>query len=186
MWGMEDDLVRRAATGDATAFRLLVERHGALTARVARVLLRDPTAAEDAAQEAWVDAWRGLPRFRAGDPLRPWLLTLVANRCRKAVRRHTLTTVPLDINAVDAWIAISDASQAVLHRESAAELRAALASLPADHQRVLELRYFAELDLAEIAAVMGTPVGTVKSRLHRALAALRERLQSPANVAGER
>lgn len=186
MWKMDDDLVRSAATGDATAFRLLVERHGALTGRVARVLLRDPTAAEDAAQEAWVDAWRGLPRFRAGDPLRPWLLTLVANRCRKAVRRHTLSIVPLDSDAVDAWAADGDASQAALHRESAAELRTALATLPNNHQRVLELRYFAELDVAEIAAVTRTPVGTVKSRLSRALAALRERLQSPANAVGER
>lgn len=177
---MEDDLIVRAARGDAAAFAGLVEQHGAMTARVARVLLRDATAAEDAAQEAWVDAWRALPRFRAGEALRPWLLTLVANRCRKAARRRALTTIPLEVTAVDSVRVSGDVAEGALRRETAGELRAALAALPADQQRVLELRYFAELELAEIGVVMNCPVGTVKSRLHRGLAALRERLGAPA------
>lgn len=177
---MEHDLIERAVRGDIAAFAGLVEQHGAMTARVARVLLRDAAAADDAAQEAWVDAWRGLPRFRVGEPLRPWLLTLVANRCRKAVRRHVLTTVPLDAIAVDTVRVAGDVAEGALRRETAGELRAALAALPADQQRVLELRYFADLELAEIGVVMSCPIGTVKSRLHRGLAALRERLGASA------
>lgn len=177
---MEHDLIVRAARGDTAAFAGLVELHGAMTARVARVLLRDATAAEDAAQEAWVDAWRALPRFRAEEPLRPWLLTLVANRCRKAARRHALTTIPLDATMVDSMRADGDVAEGALRRERAGELHVALAALPADQQRVLELHYFAELEVAEIGVVLNCPIGTVKSRLHRGLAALRERLGASA------
>lgn len=171
---VEHDLIAPAVLGDTAAFERLVERHSAMTARVARVLLRDVTAAEDAAQDAWVDAWRGLPRFRVGEPLRPWLLTLVINRCRKVVRRRTLATIPLDMAASDSEHMAGDVAEGILRREAAGELRAALAALPADQRRVLELRFFAELDLAAIGVVMECPVGTVKSRLHRGLTALRE------------
>lgn len=170
---MEEALIQRAQLGDTAAFRQLVEAHTALAWRTARVLLPNRAAAEDALQEAWVDVWRGLAGFHAGRPFRPWLLAVVANRCRMSARRHALATVPLPPADSAAFAGPDHATDAVLRGEADAELRAALALLPDDQRRVLELRYFAELDLSEIAAITDAPLGTVKSRLHRALGAVR-------------
>lgn len=170
---MEDALIHRAQLGDTAAFRQLVETHTALAWRTARVLLPNHAAAEDALQEAWVDVWRGLAGFRAGSPFRPWLLAVVANRCRMSARRHTLATVPLPPAESAAVAGPDHAADAALRGEADAELRAALAVLPDDQRRILELRYFAELNLSEIAVITAAPLGTVKSRLHRALGAVR-------------
>src|SRR5689334_21911614 len=93
---LEEDLVRRAQAGEQHAFRQLVETYALLVERTTRALLADRSLAEEAAQEAWLDAWRGLPRFQAGRPFRPWLLTIVANRCRMQARRHRPLSVPWD------------------------------------------------------------------------------------------
>jgi RNA polymerase sigma-70 factor (ECF subfamily) len=170
-------LIRRAQHGDIAAFQDLVDRYASLTGRAARALLADPAAAEDAVQEAWLDSWRGLARFDTGRPFRPWILTLVANRCRMQLRRRRLILVPL----AAAYITPSgdNVEATILAAAGDADLRAALAALPAEHQQVLALRYYADLDLDEIAAVIGAPLGTVKSRLHRALRTLRGRLAPP-------
>src|SRR6516225_9182521 len=92
---MEDELIRCAQAGDAEAFHALVLRYSGVAWRTARVLLGDSGPAEDAVQEAWLDAWRGLIRFQSDRPFRPWLLRLVANRCRMALRKRAATTVRL-------------------------------------------------------------------------------------------
>jgi RNA polymerase sigma-70 factor (ECF subfamily) len=173
---MEQDLIRRAQAGDQAAFRQLVERYADVAWRTARALLPERTLAEDAVQEAWLDAWRGLARFELGRPFRPWLVTLVANRSRKAVRRAPPLQVPLDVEGAGKLPGGEDPGEYWLRAEAAIEVGAALAALPAEQERVLALRYFAELELAEIATVTGAPLGTVKSRLHRALDAVRARL----------
>lgn len=173
---MEEALIARAQAGDDAALRQAIERYGALVWRTARVLLPAGNAADDAVQEAWIDVWRGLPRFDMGRPFRPWLLAIVANRCRMIARRRALPTVALDDAEVGELVATDDVLDVTLRIETVNELAAVLARLPADQQRILELRYFAELELSEIALVLGAPLGTVKSRLHRALAALRREL----------
>ncbi len=184
---MERDWIAGACNGDEAAFRRLVEAYGALAWRTARVLSPDAASAEDAVQEAWLDAWRGLPRFDHARPFRPWLLTLVANRCRKAGRRRAPPRVALDDPGAAALAAPEDALGVLLRREAAAAVRAAVAALPPEQRRALDLRYFADLELAEIALVTGAPLGTVKSRLHRALGALRAQWPSErlAAVGGE-
>jgi RNA polymerase sigma-70 factor (ECF subfamily) len=172
----ESSIIRRAQTGDQRAFQQLVETYHALVWRTARALLGEAAAAEEVAQEVWLDVWRGLPTFRLDRPFRPWLLTVVANRSRKRARRHIVVTEPLDEVALEIDVDASDGLAHALKRERRQELAHKVASLPAEQSRVLALRYFADLDLAEIATVTGAPLGTVKSRLHRALAALRERL----------
>jgi RNA polymerase sigma-70 factor (ECF subfamily) len=172
----ESSVIRRAQTGDQRAFQQLVETHHALVWRAVRALLGDATAAEEVEQEAWLDVWRGLPTFRSDRPFRPWLLTVVANRSRKYARRHVVVAEPLDESALEIDVGASDGLAQALKRERRQELARAVAALPAEHIRVLALRYFADLDLAEIAAVTDAPLGTVKSRLHRALGALREGL----------
>ncbi len=182
---MEDALIARAQSGDEAALRQAIELYGALAWRTARVLLPNRDAAEDAVQEAWIDVWRGLPHFEVGRPFRPWLLAIVVNRCRMTARRHALATVALDDGELDELPAEDDVLGTTLRRETGAELANVLACLPADQQRILELRYFAELELAEIALVLGAPLGTVKSRLHRALATLRRWLCDAGETSGQ-
>jgi len=179
---MEDDLIRRTQGGDQAAFRTLVERYTPVAWRTARALLADRGAAEDALQDAWLDIWRAAPRLDPARPFRPWLLTIVANRCRMQARRRSLPLAPLD-DALAERLAdetadgdASDDGGASAFAADDASLDAALAALTTEQRRVLALRYHADLDLNEIADVLAIPLGTVKSRLHRALAALRARL----------
>lgn len=175
---MDDDLIQRAQAGDQVAFRGLVERYSSLVGRTARVLLADRETAEDAAQEAWLDVWRNLSRFELGRPFRPWLLTLVTNRCRMVARRRSLPSITLDDDSASQVADVTRMASDGLNGARDVDIALALATLPAAQQRIVALRFFADLGLAEIAMVTGLPVGTVKSRLHRALAALRRRLES--------
>ncbi len=178
---MEDELIGQAQSGDHQAFRQLVDNYTPLLWRVAYTMLGERMAAEDALQEAWLDVWGSLPRFQHGRPLRPWLLTILANRCRMAMRKRRLPQLSLDEEsepaaAVDPAIAIADSNEYLLQ---------ILSGLPPEQKRVLELRFFADLELAEIAQVTSWPLGTVKSRLHRALAVLRETIKDSSVTAQE-
>ena len=103
-----------------------------------------------------------------------------------AARRRSLPTVPLEGSVAEEVPGAEDTAERVIRLEGDAAVQAALHDLPPDQQRVLALRYFADLELHEIALVMDTPVGTVKSRLHRALGILRARLQPSYTRAGYR
>jgi RNA polymerase sigma-70 factor, ECF subfamily len=178
---MEADIIRRAQSGDQRAFQRLVEQHTHVVWHTAAALLRDRALAEDAAQEAWVDVWKALYTFQPDRPFRPWLLAVVANRCRMLLRRRSLTTISLDYEASTFVTDITDSHDTealALQTEADAELRTMLASLTTEQRTILELHFFADLALAEIALVIDTPLGTVKSRLHRALHTLRSRAHS--------
>ena len=175
----EAELVARAKKGDAAAYEELVRAHQAIAFRTAYLLAGDETDAQEAAQDAFVKAYRALGRFRAGAPFRPWLLSIVANearnRRRSAGRRQALALRA----AADA--APGDAAPspeaAVVSAERRQELLAALGRLGADHRDVLACRYLLELSEEETAAALGLRRGTVKSRLARALERLRAELQ---------
>ncbi|MGH8774734.1 MAG: RNA polymerase sigma factor [Jiangellaceae bacterium] len=162
--------------GDREAYAVLVRLHAAQAHRAAR-LFGAGADAEDVVQVAFVKAYQALPRFRDGAPFRPWLLHIVANEAKnaaRAVRRRGAATQRLaafDLDEVGA-----DPVTSALSRERRAELVAALRELPGDQQRVVACRYLLDLDEADTAALLGWRRGTVKSRLHRALAALRTRL----------
>lgn len=175
---MDEDLIKRAQEGNQSAFRALMETYARVAWRTAWVLLGDRMLAEDATQDAWLNVWRSLPTFQRGRSFRPWLLTIVANRCRTLSRR-VVPVISLDADDPQHVIvaAVDDVAALYVRQETDAEVRAALAQLPLDQRAVVDLRYFAGLDLAEIAAVLQVPLGTVKSRLHRAHGALRLRLQ---------
>lgn len=176
---MEQELIELAQAGDSEAFRHLVETYADLTGRLAETLLAgDRRAAEDALQEAWLDAWRNLQKFQADKPFRPWICKLVANRCRMAMRRRHFQTVPIDQLGLYADPAVEDAAAPVLRAETRAELKALLAGLQPEQRLIMELRYFVGLEVNEIASLTGTASGTVKSRLHRILEKLRVSLQT--------
>lgn len=180
----ESRLIQRILAGDQAAFQHLIETYRHLAWRTISVLSPNRMVAEDTLQDVWTDVWRGLPTFQRERAFRPWLLTIVTNRCYKNARRPVPVQQPLDTLAPEQAVATDEAPDRWLQLETRQELRTLLMSLPNEQQRVLELRYFADLDLAEIALVMETSVGTVKSRLHRALRHLREQVH-PAKMAAD-
>lgn len=163
--------------GDRDAYAELVQRHAPVAIRTA-ALLGAGGDAEDVVQEAFVKAYGALGSFRAGAPFRPWLLRIVANETRNLhrasgrrtarERRSWALAEPLLLVRAD------DPATAALTHERQEELVRGLARLSPAHRQVVTCRYLLDLDEAETAAVLGWPRGTVKSRLSRALARLRE------------
>ena len=177
----ETALVRRAQAGDAAAYGDLVTMYEGAAFRVAYLLLGSASDAEDAAQEGFVRAYLALARFRAGEPFRPWLLQVVGNEARNR-RRALGRRAGMFDRAVRAFRgdvvtgAAPSPERVLLAGEAHAEVREALTRLRDEERLVVACRYLMELSEAETAAALGIPPGTVKSRLHRALARLREDL----------
>ena len=173
------DLAARARSGDDRAFGMLVERHQTVAFRTAFVICGDAADAEDAAQEGFVKAHRALRRFRTGAPLRPWLLTIVANEARNR-RRSSGRRTALALRAAGeerpAGEAALSPEAALLAGERRAALLGALARLREEDRLVIACRYLLELSEAETAAALGVRAGTVKSRLSRSLERLRAEL----------
>ena len=155
--------------------------HQAAAFRVAYLLLGSAADAEDAAQEGLVRAFLALGTFRDGEPFRPWLLQVVGNEARNR-RRARGRREGMLARAVTAFRGGSQAHGPVppdrlaLAGETRAELGEALATLDEGERNVIVCRYLLELSEAETAAALGIPAGTVKSRLHRGLRRLRDRL----------
>jgi len=139
------------------------------------VLARNAADAEEAAQDAFVKAWRALPRFDRTRPFRPWLLAIVANEARNRRRaggRRELLAVRAGAAAGTPGAAATPESR-LLVAERDATLAAALERLDERDRQVIACRYLLDLSEAETAAALGCRTGTVKSRLSRALARLR-------------
>jgi RNA polymerase sigma-70 factor, ECF subfamily len=181
---MEVDLIIQAQKGDREAFRQIYEHYAGVAFKTAWALLGNRVLAEDVTQDVWLEVWRHLSSFHASRPFKSWLLAIVTNRCRNAVRRNHSPVAMLDEDLLPEAASGVDVELQYVRQEEDGELRRIFATLSDDQRQVIELRYFAELDLAEIAAVLHIPLGTVKSRLHRALEALRLRL--PPELARER
>lgn len=168
----ERDLVRRCLGGDPEAFRRLMERHHERVYRTAYALTGESGAAEDVEQETFLRAWRGLRRFRGEASLATWLTRLAVSagtdelrrQRRHALLRQVLATLPF--GRPDA-IALVDQRN---------ELDRALSHLGPEARQVIALRFGLDLPVKEIARLLDCPEGTVKSRLHTAVARLRERI----------
>ena len=164
----------RAQHGDSRAYEELVRPHEEIAFRVAYVITRNAADAEDAVQDALVKAWRALGRFRAGEPLRPWLRQIAANearnRRRAAGRRDRLALAAASLSGE----AAPSPEDAALDSAQRGQLLAALEELPADARDVLACRYLLDLSEEETAAALDLARGTVKSRTSRALDRLKE------------
>jgi RNA polymerase sigma-70 factor (ECF subfamily) len=182
----EADRIRAAQAGSHEAFQTLLERYHLLALWTAQILLGDAHMVEDVAQEAWVNAWRALVSFDLERPFRPWLLRIVTNCCRMEQWRRTSRAAPDRVEVSPPAAADDDILAGVIQREEFAALDAVIASLPAAQRQLVELRYHADHELSEIALVMSLPIGTEKSRLHRAMALIRRRMaQSNVAMTGE-
>jgi RNA polymerase sigma-70 factor, ECF subfamily len=168
-------LVERARNGDVNAYETLVQHYQELAFRVAYQVTGDAADAEDAAQEAFVNAYYALGRFRQGAPFRPWLLRIVANEARNrrmaAHRRTALAQRALV--AQTSGEAAPSPEKAAEADEFRATLVASLRRLRDDDRLILAYRLFFDLSEAEMAEALKCPKGTVKSRLSRALGRLR-------------
>jgi RNA polymerase sigma-70 factor (ECF subfamily) len=162
------------------AYEELVRRHERVAVRVAFTVGQPWVDAEAAAQEAFVKAYRALPRFRPGAAFRPWLLAIVANEARNQRRTALRSRAAAGRLAVASTPAatVASAEATFLGAEERSLLLRAVNRLAERDRLVLACRYFLELSERETAAVLGVPRGTVKSRSARALNRLRDQLQT--------
>lgn len=175
---MTSELVRRAQRGDHEAFSALATAAYHRLYAVAHRVLRDGYAAEDAVQDALIRAWRDLRGLREPAKFDAWLQRLLVNACRDHVRRVGRRR-ELGGIAVDAGVAGPDDLRGVADRD---ELERGFLRLSVEHRAVLVLTYYVGLPAAEVATVLGIPVGTVYSRLHYAAAAMRDALAAPSTA----
>jgi RNA polymerase sigma-70 factor (ECF subfamily) len=180
----EHDLMVRARAGESEALDVLVRRHRRELYLLAVQLLGDREEAMDATQDALLRFITSLSRFRLGDPLRPWLFTIVRNRCRDLQRRRAVRkTDSLDAGDDDIFVAepVCDRpspEETLLERRRQREVWRGLRLLPESQREILVLRDYQDLSYQEIADQLDVPIGTVMSRLHRARKALAEHLSS--------
>lgn len=178
-------LLARAREGDADAFCLLVEPLQSRLLRQALALCGDPATAEDLASETLIQGWKSLRSYNETCRLSTWLYGILLHRHQKHIRKSRRWPLPLS------WLSFTQAgedeaarpelpaagsspTQSILQDEVSQELRRAIDALPHKHREVILLRFFEEAALADMAALLGCSMGTVKSRLHHALEKLRK------------
>lgn len=186
---LDERLLLKARAGDLPSFNALVTRHERAVFALCYRMLRDAAAAEDATQDTFLKAWTSLGSFRGG-LVRPWLLRIASNRCLDILRaRGRRPASSLDAEPVETeplWTTASGSGEHpesfAARRELSARLERALASLPEDQRLVIILSDIHGHAYDEIAAITGVAVGTVKSRISRARARLREELRADASA----
>lgn len=174
----DQQLTEAAAAGDSLAFGELVSRHTERMAQLARRYLRSEVDAQDAVQDAFVNAWTHVSRFRGDAAFGSWLHRITANACLMAIRRRKRRPEsPLDDAVHELAQPTRRDPQVLLELEELGEvLRAAIADLPPHYRQVFELAELHDSSMADIAEQTGLTVPNVKTRLHRARLKLRHAL----------
>jgi RNA polymerase sigma-70 factor (ECF subfamily) len=172
----DSEVIAEVLAGDRARFAVLVRRHNQPVYRACRAVLRNDQDAEDAAQAAWLNAFRALPRFRAEASFRTWITRIAVNEATTRLRQQrALSAVP----AQEMPMSSSDSpARDLFSKELARLLERAIDDLPEGLRAVLVLRDVVELDTAETAGCLGIAEDNVRVRLHRARHALAERLTS--------
>ena len=174
-------LVDEVLIGNSEAFRVLVDRVSPSVIGVSRRILGDPDEAQDVAQDAFLRAYRALATFRGDGPFGAWVTRIAARLAvARLAGRPDLSRMAQDDQTQRAVsdLPSDDPEASALKQEQRTALRDAIASLPLPQRNVVALRFYGDLTLEEIAELTTTPLGTVKSRLHRGMASLRERFAS--------
>ena len=178
-------LLARACAGDAAAFCRLTEPLQDRLFRQATALAGNPATAEYLVAETLVEAWKSLPRYQATCRLSTWLYAILLHRHHKSLRRARCRPLSLawlpwrqaaDLHEQQARLPAPDLSpaDALVQNETSARVRQCLDALPDKHRQIIQLRFFEDASLPDMAAVLGCSVGTVKSRLFHALEKLRK------------
>jgi RNA polymerase sigma factor (sigma-70 family) len=162
-------LVVRAREGDHDAFAELARAAVVRLDSAARLILRDPELARDAVQEALIRTWRDLPKLRDPDRFDVWLHRLTVHACLDLARRHRRHRIVVSLQPMHDP-GVSDAVSAHADRELVDQV---MRGLGERERAIVVLHYFLGYPLADVATTLGIPIGTVKSRLHRALTEMR-------------
>jgi RNA polymerase sigma-70 factor (ECF subfamily) len=177
--GMQET-VERAISGDHDAFSELVRASSDRLYAVATLILRDGDRAQDAVQEALVSAWRDIRALRDPDAWEGWLYRLTVRACyRQARKERRRTTVEIHVIPRDEPDGAADFSLSYADRD---RLEREIGRLTLDQRAVMVLHFYADLTLERAAEILDVPVGTVKSRLHYGLRALRESMRAEPEV----
>jgi RNA polymerase sigma-70 factor (ECF subfamily) len=168
---MQRELVDRAKRGDHDAFTRLVDGSVDRLYTLANLILRDVDRAQDAVQEALVSAWRDLPALREPDAWDAWLYRLTVWSCyRHAKRDRRRSFIELQAMPDATSSHVPDHASPIVDRGL---LERELGRLPVDQRAVIVTHFYLGYPISEVAEILGVPVGTAKSRLHRGLTALR-------------
>ena len=168
--GESEETLRRAQAGDGDAFAAVIGEHESMVFSIAWHFFADRHRSEEIAQDVFLQLYRHLDRIESRAHLVFWLRQVTSRRCIDEVRRAGPRRVSLD-DAPDVPVAPSAADPLASRR-----LRELVAQLPERQRLMVTLRYQEDLDPAEISRVIGMPVNTIKSHLHRALLALRKKM----------
>lgn len=176
----DDAIIEQVLNGETGRYALILRRYNQRLFRVARSILQDDALAEDALQEAYVAAYKRLPRYQARGTFGSWLTRITINEARMSRRKHSRYRET--DNAEDqaaSWIdpqATSNPAQSAANGELAALLESAMQQLPESFRLVFMLRGVQQLSIDETASCLGIPAATVKSRYHRARNLLQQAL----------
>lgn len=186
-------LAARITAHDQAAFEVLMRRHNGRLFRVARAVLKNDAEAEDVLQDAYLDAYRNMGRFRGDSQLGTWLVRLVVNRALMRLRRTRRDPVVVPMAGRDGRVDTAplelpdDAAESPVNAAARAEIRRLLErridELPVAFRTVFVLREIEELSVDEVAECLGIPPATVRTRMFRARALLREALARELDVA---
>ena len=181
----DEEVMARFQEGDARAFEVIFDRHAAVAFSLAYRICGRRAIAEDVVQESFVSLWRSGARY---DPtrgsVRAWILGTVHNRAIDSFRKERLTSNRNvgDEGLAERMPAAQRTEAEIERRDDARQVRAALATLPEEQRRVIELAYFGGFSHTQIAGLLGLPEGTVKGRMRLGLTKMRLALADPADV----
>ena len=187
MGKQEQQWVEAARQGDQSAFEQLVRLYEKRVLALTTRMCKNPADAEEAAQEAFLSAWQGLPFFRGDASFSTWLYRLASNACVDLLRREgrRQSAVGPSLNDEEVQLEVPDTAPSPQEQAERAELRqqieAGLQALTPDHRQVLLLREMHQLSYDEIAQTLDVDVGTVKSRINRGRKQLRNFLLRSGN-----
>jgi len=173
----DEELVDRARNADRRAMDELVKRHHASAFRVALGILRDEDGAADAAQDAFLKAFRGLAGFRGDASFRTWLLTIVANEARGVLRKRGRRNETVLEAAGPVASGEATAEDSLETAQEAERVRLLLEDLPEKQRQAVTLRVFDGLSFKEVGAVIGSSEGAARVNYHHGIRRLREMLK---------
>ncbi|MBA3851074.1 MAG: sigma-70 family RNA polymerase sigma factor [Chloroflexi bacterium] len=173
---MERSLVERAQAGDRDAFEMLVRQKVDAVYRTAYAILGSEADAQDATQETFIAAWRSLPRLREPDRFPAWLGRITTNACRMSLRhRRSVREIPMDVDDRGAGASYEPPDGSIVDAQA---FDRAFERLAVEQRSLLVAHHLEGRPLTDIALELAVPVGTVKSRLHTARAALERSLRA--------
>lgn len=173
----DEVLIGRIANGDRLAMQVLFARHHVRVYRFVLRLVNNPTTAEDLISEVFLDVWRQAGRFEARSQVSTWLLAIARFKALSALRKRP--EAELDEDMVASIEDTSDTPEAALQKKDKGEiLRECLKSLSAEHREIIDLVYYHEKSIEEVAELVGIPENTVKTRMFYARKKLSELLKA--------